>query len=316
MENPDLAAWLCRFDNYRRLLTCRKPGRKPKTNGTLPLTAAQVLQLHTIAQQQGANVLTMNSNLNTNENGDSVYRRDHTNQALSSIGVSINSTSSELSGETIGNIVSEPETGSLGNEKGTETNETFPLSKPNSSPLTPEGQRGGAAAKDVKQKTRLQKEQKAAAMAGIPADHWAKLTGQTPQKPASMPKRIRRQAPEHLEESTRVIATELHDNPAFVRSDVTRMAKIYFASEQIFANFSVEWFYQQVSTARDQARGKANIEYVTDGDPNRVPYFFTCFETLLGFSGEELAYIRSEEPLYADGYIGDFVQRYRQQQKK
>jgi hypothetical protein len=47
-----------------------------------------------------------------------------------------------------------------------------------------------------------------------------------------------------------------------------------------------------------------------------MPFFFTTLENRLEFTAEELAFIRSDEPLYADSDISDFVERLKRQYKK
>ncbi len=47
-----------------------------------------------------------------------------------------------------------------------------------------------------------------------------------------------------------------------------------------------------------------------------MPFFFTTLENRLELTAEELAFIRSDEPLYADSDISDFVERLKRQYKK
>ena len=42
-----------------------------------------------------------------------------------------------------------------------------------------------------------------------------------------------------------------------------------------------------------------------------MPYFFKCLETRLELIPDELAFLRSPEPLYSDGEITDFKARLR-----
>ena len=67
-------------------------------------------------------------------------------------------------------------------------------------------------------------------------------------------------------------------------------------------------FREQLKVAFDAAYKR--------GIKKRMPYFFTTLENSLELSAEELAYIRSDEPLYADGDISDFVARLRRQYEK
>ncbi len=93
-----------------------------------------------------------------------------------------------------------------------------------------------------------------------------------------------------------------------MQSDITRATKIYLASTQIFSGFQNGWFRKQLEAAFEAACGR--------GIGKRMPYFFSTLENGLAFTPEALAYIRSDEPLYADGNISDFVSRLKRQYAK
>ena len=103
-------------------------------------------------------------------------------------------------------------------------------------------------------------------------------------------------------------AQELGDNPKYVQSDITRASKIYFAAAQIFSGFTSGWFREQLEAAYAAACKR--------GIKKRVPFFFTTLENRMQFNVEELAFVRSDEPLYADGDISDFLTRLRRQYEK
>ena len=56
--------------------------------------------------------------------------------------------------------------------------------------------------------------------------------------------------------------------------------------------------------------------YTKRGIKKRVPFFFTTLENRMQFSLEELAFVRSDEALYADGDISDFVAWLKRQYQK
>lgn len=313
MENPELAAWLCRFDNYRRVLLCRKPGRKPtRQQQDSQLTAAQVAAIH---QQTNTNVLNVNQYFNASDKTDSAYRIPVTDQEQQRIKVSNDSTSLEgkevVAAQTIRNSKED-----ITVEKMFEyCNEEETYSNPNK-----ENQEEEAGPEQHKQthNPKSSQEKAAAALAHIiPVHHWQKLHGGQPQ--AAAPKRIRRTVPAHLENNIKALSAEMGDSPQFWKSNVTRAFKLYVTARQVYGSkkFSTRKFYGLVTQARDQAREKCNIEHTDESGQavNRMPYWFTCFETLLQLNSIEILYARSQEPLYEDGHIKDYVIWYRQQRQ-
>jgi hypothetical protein len=323
MENPELAAWLCRFDNYRRLLLCKKPGRKVQhQQPSQSLTAAQVIELHRRATQgdaqaTGANVLNVNQYFNPLDKTSSPNRISSTDQITQNRGNSNFSTSlEEKEGITPTTIRrSERESSPEREENHSAKGETE--SNPNEEETTdipPE------RAKAVEQSiTNMTSEEKAAAALAhvVPPEHWQELHGGRKPQP---PRRVRRAIPEHLEANIKHLSAELGDRPEFWKSNVTRAAKLYFTGKQVYGpkQFTARKFYGIVSEARAQARARTNIEHVNEetGYANRMPYFWTCFETLIGFTDAEFAYARSNEPLYQDSDIKQFVFQYRQEQDR
>ncbi len=121
--------------------------------------------------------------------------------------------------------------------------------------------------------------------------------------------RPRRVPPEPLLRYIGMYAQQLGDNQKFVQSDITRATKIYFASTQIFSGFRNAWFGAQLEAAFAAA--------CKGGIKKRMPFFFTVLEnTLLEFTPEELAFVRSDEPLYADSNISDFIQGLQRQYQR
>src|SRR5262249_42045917 len=114
------------------------------------------------------------------------------------------------------------------------------------------------------------------------------------------PKRKLSGTPEQLARVVTQMMQQLGGNPKSLQSDLTRVRKIYWACTQIFTGFRNAWFLQELTETFIQTCKRRKVH-------NRVAYFFTCLEVRLGLTAEELAYIRSQEPLYTDGNLKDFV---------
>jgi len=179
------------------------------------------------------------------------------------------------------------------------------------------GKKGGAArAKDAKVYTidELKRDPYAMAAYLIEMRERGELGGDpqpAPTNRSQKPKkhqRPRRMPPQALLNTIGKYAQDLGDHQKFVQSDITRATKIYLASTQIFSGFQNGWFRKQLEAAFEAACGR--------GIGKRMPYFFSTLENGLAFTAEELAYIRSDEPLYADGNISDFVARLKRQYAK
>ncbi len=112
-------------------------------------------------------------------------------------------------------------------------------------------------------------------------------------------KRKRRGAPEQLAQYIAYIVQQLGGNPKNQQSDITRATKTYWAATQIFNGFTNAWFLDMVREAFIEACRARGVK-------RRIPYFFKCLENRLELSVDELAFIRSPEPLYADGDITSF----------
>jgi len=113
-------------------------------------------------------------------------------------------------------------------------------------------------------------------------------------------KRQRNKTPEQLSRTTVQIVQYLGGNPTYQQSDITRVTKIYWACTQMFTGFSNGWFLNQLTEACNRTCKRRKVS-------NRVAYFFTCLEGCIDFTLEELAYLRSTESLYTDGDLHTFV---------
>ena len=115
------------------------------------------------------------------------------------------------------------------------------------------------------------------------------------------PKRKRLTTPEHLARTITQMVQDLGGNPQYLQSDITRLTKMYWACTQIFTGFHNVWFLEQLTKAFVKTCKARKVS-------KRVPYFFKTLEQILELTNAELAYIRSQEPLYRDGDLKTFVQ--------
>jgi hypothetical protein len=113
-------------------------------------------------------------------------------------------------------------------------------------------------------------------------------------------KRKRRKTPEKLAEVITEIMQNLGGNPQYLQSDLTRATKIYWACTQLFGNFNNAWFLQHLEAAFVETANGKNVR-------KHVPYFFTTLERNLGLHNDARAYIRSKEVLYCDGDAFAFI---------
>jgi hypothetical protein len=323
MGDPRLLAKVLRFDNYRRLIECRKPGRKAKVQPVhlyyqcvrpedevgwedLPESPSAQGQ-----EEQAPGTSDQNTNLYSNgSDKTSAAYRESSSEEDSLRRDSISSSFDDVGGAAIGNV--QP----VETNEGTEETESKPQSKqPN--PPTQEETGRAARAKEVEEYSmeELKRDPYAMAAALLEMRARGELGGDPQPAPTSRsqkPKksqRPKRVPPEPLLRTIGMYAQQLGDNPKFVQSDITRATKIYFAATQIFSGFRNSWFKEQLDAAFAAA--------CRDRIKKRMPYFFTTLEnTLLELTPEELAYIRSDEPLYADSNISDFVSRLKRQYEK
>jgi hypothetical protein len=120
-------------------------------------------------------------------------------------------------------------------------------------------------------------------------------------------KRKRHKTPERLAQVITEMIQTLGGNPQYLQSDITRVTKIYWACTQLFAGFGNAWFLDHLEAAFLETANAKNVR-------KHVPYFFTTLERNLGLHNDALAYIRSKEVLYCDGdafaFIMGLQQRY------
>jgi hypothetical protein len=317
LQDKALMRRLIKFENYRRLMVCAKPGRKSQEEEDY--YEEQLAK----AEERGTDVQELNQYSNTLTNTDSLYRRVITEENLT--------TSMDPNLSTAGREkdVGPPTIRKTQNEEDIQTNkdqkpitEEQTLSKPKSPPIS-EG-KGAAAAKRVKrvngyteEELKQDTQKRGAAAAGIPAEHHHKLNGGLDQKeeqeqqqrtaqsePAPRP---RREIPAQLVQEITQFAQQ-YDSAHLVASDVTRAAKIYFTAAQTLEYFQDTLFWAFFDEAMEAAKKLRGCEHTNaKGRVNRIPYFFTCLENAFVFSLEELVYLRSDEPLYSEIEVWDMI---------
>jgi hypothetical protein len=315
---------LIRFDNYRRVLCCAKPGRKPRQ-----LEYSQANDQASVGQSAPEEIRTQglnaNNYLNTPANISSPYRvkeKDDNDRERRDSSPSTSEKGTEP--VTIGNSQVEihhktEKIQSVGSEN------ILPNSKPNTSP--PPSAKRGAAEKEVKrvngytgEELKQDVKKRGAAAAGIPAEHYEKLSGgkdQTErQEECQRENQTREQRPQR--EIPAQIAKEIteyaqqYDDAHTIPSDVTRAAKIYFTAAQSIRFFQETLYWTCFDEAREAAKRLRGCEHTnTKGKRNRMPYFFTCFENAFSFSLEELVYLRTDNPLFPDYSLFDVVDHLR-----
>lgn len=315
LGDEHLLAKLLRFDSYRRLIECRKPGRKSQMQAvhlyyrcTRPGddegwedSPEQPAASQQDAQAPGAPGQNANLYSIPPDNTSSPYRESEREEdSLTTVSIS-----SGFGGERVAirKPTTDAETESKSNPK--------PANPPQEEEMGGAARAEGVTADNIEQ---LKHDPHAMAAALVAMYKRGDLGGDAQPAPAMrslQPKknqRPRRMPPQALLTTVGKYAQDLGDPQKFVASDITRATKIYFAAAQIFSEFSNGWFRRQLEAAFEAAYKR--------GIKKRMPYFFTTLENRMEFTAEELAFVRSDEPLYADGNISDFVARLKRQYAK
>jgi biotin operon repressor len=174
-------------------------------------------------------------------------------------------------------------------------NKTVVSSKSNTSTASPSKQDAAGHAKDAMNDKFTQHQTKQAAIAamiGIPEQHLEEL---------EIAQDRRRPIPEFIRDIISRYSRELGDSTASTKSNITRAAKLYFFALDYIkdAQDDPQGFFSDLLYEAKQAAYKVNgIRYRgANNRPNRIPVFFTCLENRFELSEDELAYIRSDEPL-------------------
>lgn len=324
LQDMKLLAKVIRFDNYRRLIECKKPGRKPLLKAvhlyyqcTLPQEQPEQTTQLSNADIPDTRTSDQNTNLyfNVSDKPSSPYRESRNLQVLSQKDSESNgSEEGVVAAATIRNTPTEQLTETKGTEE--EIHPVLPKPKPKQ-PNPPAQEEVSRAERAIETKEYDIEELKRDPMAMAAAllemrEHQAQMQP-SPTTQSQKPKkdqRPRRGIPDPLARRITWYAQQFGRPAKAIPADITRVAKIYYASTQIFTGFRNDWFVERLEAACAEAGSRRGIK-------NRMAYFFSCLEKSgLEFSPEELAFIRSDEPLYKDGHISDFLDQLRRQHMK
>ena len=154
-------------------------------------------------------------------------------------------------------------------------------------------------------------EKAAAALADIiPAEHWQELN--QPKSVAATgraPTRQRWHTPDWLVREIAKHAQELGDDPKVLGSVVTRASKMVKTIIEIYDVEADGEGAEPIRKAIQKAR-KRTQQRIRDINPKRrIPYLLECFLNTWDLKPAELLYLESDEPLYQDGNIKDFMTR-------
>jgi hypothetical protein len=328
-QDSRLCLKLMRFDNYRHILVCQKPGPKGKRTPLQEIYHCQLPEEDQGAQSARTSDLKGNLYLNPSVNVSSPYRESKNQESYVS---KENSTSKEdLEEGFFGVSHTEDSLESLtirnkeqNNQTETETEQQRTNKIEEEQPKRKEVRRsreqsnvieiqqkeemGREAAKEEKEYTVEELKQNPMTMIAFLLQLNEQERVKQEQEQAKnkkrhhkgQPKRKRRGTPERLARTITQMVQDLGGNPQYLQSDITRLTKLYWACTQIFHPFSNVWFLEQLTTAFVKTCKARKVG-------KRVPYFFKILEDILGLTHEELAYIRSQEPLYQDGDLKTFV---------
>jgi hypothetical protein len=330
-QDARLTLRLLRFDNYRHILTCQKPGPKGKRTPLQEVYHCQQPQEEQDlgAQQASREEPKANLYLDPSENRATPYRESNSKESYVSKENSISKKNLEervfadvahkairneqetdrTEGETkkqLGSEIKEEQlkpkevrrrdTIELGGEKSkiVETQQKEEMSR--------------ETAKDAEEYTVEELKQNPMTMIAFLLQlNEQERTKQEQQQAKNkkrhhkdQPKRKRLSTPEYLARTITKIVQDFGGNPQYLQSDITRITKLYWACTQIFTGFTNPWFLEQLTKASVKTRKARKVG-------KRVPYFFKTLEDILELTSEELAYIRSQEALYHDGHLKTFI---------
>jgi hypothetical protein len=322
LADEELTQKLLRFDNYRRILCCKKPGRKPQQAEAQPISHADLVAIAAESAQNTVTYINPKTFTNTEEKTFSANRRSK-NSLIEPFRVSTSNSLKEegLAPTTIRRV--EPR---YLPEQGTEeivTTEQYLPSKSNSTPL-PINEPPAEAVKEVKNdnsgEKQMSAQEKAAAVLShiIPPEHWQEMK-QTRQAAAasralaqSKEQRVRWHAPDWLVREVARQAQDLQDDPKVLGSVLTRWTKavrtVFEVAEiqrEEIGDAEAELIINKIKWSRKRLN-----RYIRKINPKRrVPYMLECFLNSWHLTPAELLYFESEEPLYQDSRISDFVAR-------
>ncbi len=310
LQNEELTQKLIRFDNYRRLLCCKKPGRKPLPQYDMAYSHADLIALAAENAQSTASCIAGITGVKTKEYSNTSEKtvspnRESKNPLVKPLKISISNSPKKE------DIVAATAIG----------NSQVPTSNPSKSnpPSSTHEELGGERAKDVKMNTVEQKKMDAQAKAQaaladvIPAAHWqqtqqTRKTAAASRALAPAKERTRWQTPEWLVREVARQAQELHDDPKVLGSVVTRWSKAVRTIQDVYGiDPAVSENELLLLNKIIWARKRLNRRVRDINPKRRMPYLFECFLNVWEFTPAELLYLESDEPLYQDSSINDFV---------
>jgi hypothetical protein len=331
-EDEELYEKLIRFDCYRRILVCKKPGPKTELSDL-----HKVYKKHKSQNEQeqdksdnGQQEAKTNNYLPHQLNKKSPY--EETKNPESSIIDRDTDSSEDLEGSVFESI--SPKT--IRNEQQSDQTETNTREqvinkyeeKPkeqenvqdgqqrwrttNQNEIPAEKEMPAESAKDVTEYTiedimqnplavlTFLQQYYAAEQAKAHKQEQARAAKAQRHQQARAAKHKRRKTPEKLAQVITEMMQTLGGNPQYLQSDLTRATKIYWACTQLIPGFTNPWFLDQLTTAFIETANGKNVR-------KHVPYFFDTLERNLGLRNDERAYIRSKEVLYCNADPQAFI---------
>ncbi len=320
--NKELYNKLVRFDNYRRILCCEKPGRKEQ------LTQLEQHYQEYYQEEYGQQEAKTNNYIPKQRNKRSPYEETENLKDSITYGYTDSSEDSEegvfadVAHTAIRNDQQSDEAridtreqiinkdGEEPKRQEKESKQGWKKADQNEVPEKEEIPSG--AAKDVTEYTiediknnpvavlTFLQQLYATDLAKARKQEQARAAKAQRHQQARAAKRKRHKTPEKLAQVITEIMHTLGGNSQYLQSDLTRATKIYWACTQLMPGFSNPWFLDQLTTAFIETANAKNVR-------KHVPYFFNTLERNLGLRNDELAYIRSKEVLYCNADAFTFI---------
>ena len=325
--DKELEDYLIQFENYRRVILHDKPGRKTAEQPSF--VERQIAALAKIRNPVPKVNQDINSSTNTPSNTSAAYelmgeernRKGEDGNTYVKTDSNISTPErSDVGGAAIGKTNGEQSSPSQSETKQPIEQQNQP-SKPNTP--HPEKEVGAAAAIEAllalgytEEELKRDVQARGAALAGIPAVQHRKLSGgqdRQEEEHYSGPQLQRplREFPDMLGQTVIDFAAP-YDDENLLRSDETRIKKLYATAEQAIAYFSEKQYWPMFDAAKAAGVARARKRRNSKGRVTPVPYMFTCLENALGITLEELVYMRTDDPLYTDYPLWDFIDRLRE----
>jgi hypothetical protein len=324
-ENEELYEKLMRFDNYRHILTCEKPGPKPKLSklheiyqkhkkrneqereqkeyGLQERNANNYLPKQLIKRSPYEETKTSQDSITYEDTDSSLHLEERVLASVAHSAIRNDQQLDQAEKDTQEQVTHKNEEEPNRQDKAQEHKQSWNKQEDEENPK--EEEMPAEAVKDVigytiedivknplAVLTFLQQFHTAEQAKARKQERVRQAKAQRHQQ-ARQAKRKQRKTPEKLAQVITETMQTLGGNPQYLQSDLTRATKIYWACTQLMPGFSNAWFLDQLTTAFIETANGKNIR-------KHVPYFFDTLERNLGLRNDELAYIRSKEVLYCD----------------